>query len=117
MAKHLWEVEHDYHCELFNYFSNECHDSFDSWTEFKGSDWFEADADYNLLFRWDWLNKDGQHKLHLFYIKQRKGIFQSVTIYNMLESDEDEVRTWLLPKLDHLKRLWEPLTEGKDSIP
>ncbi len=58
-AKHLWEVEHEYYCNLGNYYAviDDCHQEYDSWQEFHDKEG-DSDMDYNLLFRWDWKEED-----------------------------------------------------------
>ena len=116
MTRHLWEHEHPYHCNLDNYFSNDCAAKFDSWADFYAEN-KDNDDDYNLLFRFDWYPKEhyadddepaASDTLELFYVGQRKGLFRSVTV-SVKQSDEDAVRAWLVGRWRHLRALWEPL--------
>lgn len=104
---HLWEAKHAYYCSPQNYYDNNASVTYSDWADFKESEWFtEADLDSELLFRWDW-NDD---MLFLFFMGQRKGVFQACVIANMKADDEAEVRLWLAPRWLHLWSLWAPLT-------
>lgn len=120
---HLWEHKHDYYCEMQNYrasASDGCAQSFECWADFI-AEWADVDADYNLLFRWDWMaatddigeqitpltGNDGE--LRLCFMMQRKGDYRCVTVRGMSEQDEDAVRKYLAPLSEHMRRLWAPL--------
>ena len=122
--KHLWESDHPYYCNQGNYFSNDCHSSFKSWSGFIES-YGDADFDLNLLFRWDWIppyeddNADKpiqwkhdenyrESELLLFWVGQRKGLFQYTTV-EVCRADEPEIRKWLQERYEHILKLWEPL--------
>jgi hypothetical protein len=74
---------------------------------------YNADDDYNLLYRWDWHEgkehdlKRGEARLCLFYMLQRKAWPHSVHVM-ITRADEPAVRAWLLKKWHHLQRLWTP---------
>lgn len=103
--KYLWEVEHEYYCNLGNYYSNDCGEEYDTWEDFF-EEWGDADLDFNLLFRWDW--NPESNKLYLFYMLQRKGIYRYCSV-NIKEEDEQKIIDFLKPKWQHLKGLWSPL--------
>jgi hypothetical protein len=114
-VKHLWEVEHPYSCAPDNYFGQgQCEQTvFLSWAEFL-EEYGAADLDYNLVFRWDWTRATRKNELledqfEIFFMKQRKGIYQSARIDGIRKQDEPEVRAWLEPRFKHLLSLWEPL--------
>lgn len=123
-SMHLWEVKHPYYCTEGQYFSSQSsHQTiweFKSWRDFL-AEMGSADMDYNLLFRWDWselndadeptYNGDDNYrngKLHLFFMYQRKG-YHSTSIVDVCRADEAAVREYLMPRLAHLRSLWEPL--------
>lgn len=111
-TKHLWEVDHPYYCSESNYCANGYVHSFDSWQDFCDV-WGEADMDFNLVFRWDWAAPDKElgtthHELRVFYMAQRKGLYQSCII-QVTPEDEEQVRAFLRPRLEHLMKLWSPL--------
>ena len=116
-GKHLWEVEHRYYCNLGNYYSNDCGHEYKSWAEFM-ADEGDSDMDYNLLFRWDWqeredapYNGDPNYRngsLELFWIGQRKGVYRFTTV-EVCRNDEPAVIAYLEPRMRHLLSLWEPL--------
>ncbi len=106
----LWETEHPYYC------SGDGED-FQSWQDFI-DEWDDADMDMNLLFRFDFLDKEDyldtwdfapdEKLLRLCYIHQRKGYTSAQTI-KVQESDEPIIRAWLQTRFDYLKTLWTPL--------
>lgn len=121
-TKHLWEVGHSYYCNDGNYFTNEsvCGE-YTSWASFI-AEYKDADMDMNLLFRWDWregedwdlepFNGDINYrngKLLIFWMGQRKGIYRCSSI-EVCRADEDDVRAFLLPRWEHMKALWEPIS-------
>jgi hypothetical protein len=115
--KHLWECKHSYYCE-----------ESDKTLEFKSFAAFlskegDADKDYNLLFRWDWAEEDGDGdnqcayngddycrngKLSLFFMGQRKGLYRSVVV-EVCRADEASVIKYLTPRWQHMQELWAPL--------
>ena len=118
-AKHLWEYDHPYYCNEGNYYSNDCHDVFESWAEFVESGMFDADRDLNYLFRWDWKawhpeypedfpEGERPHVLLLFFVLQRKAILRSQEVV-VSEADEPAVRAWLAECAKTTQALWEPL--------
>jgi len=120
---HLWEAEHDYYCSDHNSFSNDTTDRWDSWAHFL-EEYGEADPDYNLLFRWDWLIEERRdeagvtlpgvdHKLYIFWMGQRHGLFHC-SIVSVTESDEPAVIEYLRPRWDYLRALWVPLSGEVD---
>lgn len=106
--KHLWEVDHAYYCNDANYYSNDASTEYDSWYDFI-AEWGQSDLNYNLLFRWDWKKDDDGSYLHLYWMLQRKGHFTPCIVRGMRDEDEASVIEFLKPRLEHLKKLWEPL--------
>lgn len=116
--QHLWDVEHPYYCNEGNYFANDCCQRFTRWCDFVESEG-DSDMDMNLVFRWDWewsehrnpdpYMRDGT--LKVFFMGQRKGLFRSCVV-DVCEADEPEVRKYLQPRLEHLMKLWAPLTSA-----
>lgn len=113
--EHLWEVKHDYYCNESNYYSNDCHASYESWADFVEEEG-DADMDLNLLFRWDWHcpqsepDAEPNHTLQLFFVGQRKGLFRCAEI-KVTPDSETDVRQWLFKRYRHLMKLWEPLSK------
>lgn len=104
----LYEVEHSYYCNTSNFFSNDCRAEYRSWDHFMSDEGEGTDDDMNLVFRWDW--EASEHTLTLFFMGQRKGLFRSVTVYNMTEEREPEVRAWLQKRWEHFVKLWAPIS-------
>lgn len=130
MSKHLWEARHPYYCTEGQYFVNQsAHQTiweFKSWSDFL-AEMGESDMDYNLLFRWDWDERDCEGnstytgddnyrngKLKLFFMYQRKG-YHSTSIVDVCRADEAAVRAFLEPRLDHLRSIWAPLGSAEAS--
>ena len=110
-------TDHPYYCNEGNFFDNGCHQDYGSWGGFL-SDCDDADLDMNLLFRWDWLQgeaendiPEGSADLLLFYMGQRKALCRSVRV-RVLQSQEAEICAWLKIRWDHLRLLWEPLSDA-----
>lgn len=121
-TEHLWEVDHSYHCNDANYYSNECVFQFKSWADFL-AEMGDADFDYNLIFRWDWkeeaenglLNYKGDDNyrngvLKIYTMQQRKGRF-TISHIEVCRADEAAVIEYLKPRRDYLFALWEPITK------
>lgn len=110
---HLWQVDHPYYCNLGNYFDRHCGSYFDSFDDFL-EEWGDLDFDYNLLFRWDWkdsIYKDNEMKqdeLQIFWLLQRKGIYQ-FSVIKVNKEDEERVRKFLQPRWEYMKKIWFPL--------
>lgn len=113
--RHLWQIDHPYYCNDTNYFGKyengfECTD-WASWNDFYAEfDLEDTDMDYNLVFRWDWKfdPDDDEHKLHLYFMAQRKGYF-FVNIIDVTPADEPAVREYLTAYAEHMRKIWEPL--------
>lgn len=108
---HLWEHDHPYCAEEENFYHRGCNHRHASWADFIDGDPY-ADFDLNLLFRWDWhVWDDAGHELSLFWMLQRKGIYQSDTIA-VTPDDEPAIRAWLEPRWQHMRTLWAPFSEA-----
>jgi len=125
-SKHLWEVGHAYYCNEGNYFNNECGHEFKSFADFL-EEMGNADKDYNLLFRWDWIENDDEvappyngdpyyrnGKLKLFYMQQRRGKY-TYCIVEVCRADESAVIEFLRPHFEYLCDLWHPLAIPQHS--
>lgn len=119
----LWDVEHDYYCSQGNYLSREYpHDMFESVDVLLGisEDLFgpgfgDADMDFNLVFRWDWLKDDetGEEEIAIFLVFQRKGFYKSIgapisSDPEKRDAEERALYDWLLPRWEHMRDLWAP---------
>lgn len=126
-TKHLWEVKHSYYCEAGQYFGGEnTIENYKSFADFLAA-MGDCDPDYNLLFRWDWSERDDDlnetfngdnyyrnGKLSLFFMAQRKG-YHFTHLVEVCRADEPAVRAFLAPRLVHLLSLWEPLTPDPEA--
>ncbi len=117
-STHLWEHDHSYYCSEGCYYVpgtqwSDVHADWESWQDFL-EDWGNVDPDYNLLFRWDWDRYEDSEDLKLFFYMQRKAKPFSHTI-KVTEDDEDSVRTWLIERAEHMRKLWSPLLDGVTS--
>lgn len=127
--KHLWDVDHPYYCNEGNFFArpgSECHSHYQRWQDFVAEQG-DGDMDLNLVFRFDWVppyeDSDSEKPikwvadenyrdstLKLFYMGQRKGLYRWATV-DVCRADEPSVRAWLMARWDHMRKLWEPLSE------
>ena len=113
---HLWEAEHDYYCNEGNYSMNGAGHNFNTLDEFL-DEWGDSDMDMNLVFRWDWnedngFNGDVNYRngvLLVFVMGQRKGHYQWCEV-SVCRADEQKAINFLRPRMEHLIKLWEPLS-------
>lgn len=117
---HLWEIDHPYYAEEGNYYSSrDCHDEFESWSDFKESGVFDADRDMNLIYRWDWYKHDPADyelpdvmpegvTLKIYIMGQRKARACSQFI-TVTEADEPEIRAWLIECAKTITAIWAPI--------
>lgn len=124
MNKHLWEIKHPYYCSEGNYFSNDMHHEYKSWVDFL-DEFGDTDMDMNLVFRWDWTEKDYETgepnfngdenyrngKLLLFYMGQRKAKCWSCEV-DVCRADEAAILEFLKPRWEHMRALWAPFSDG-----
>lgn len=126
---HLWEADHSYYCAESNFYARGDDQPFARhrrWQDFLAEEG-EADLDYNLLFRWDWSEKDGDDeptytgddnyrngRLLLFFMGQHKGLYRWAEV-EVCRADEPAVIKYLKPRLAHLMSLWAPLTDTAGS--
>ena len=121
---HLWEVKHAYYCNEGNYYAPGREQPFTDYKRF--SDFLEAEAesdmDYNLVFRWDWVEGEDEGAeafdgdvnyrngiLKVFYMGQRKGLYRWATV-QVGRAAEDAVRAFLEPRYRYLMDLWSPFS-------
>lgn len=119
--KHLWEVKHPYYCAEGCYYVGgysypEVHSEFESFKDFL-AEWKDADVDYNLLFRFDWVEAGPdyeleQDQLRLYFFMQRKARPHSIHV-TVTKADEPAVIEYLKPLFAHMLELWEPLESCK----
>jgi hypothetical protein len=119
IEKHLWEIGHPYYCEETNYYMSP--DTKDSWgsplkynsfkeylEDFGGN--IDIDLDRNFIFRWDWEKEGKKSTLKIFLMLQRKGTYRVITINNMRNKDEDEVKKHLKKSWERMKLTWEGIS-------
>jgi len=121
---HLWEAKHPYYCSESNYYApgnEQPMSAYKSWADFIDGQG-DSDFDYNLVFRWDWnernpeadeltFNGDVNYrngKLLVFFMGQRKGLYRWCEV-DVCRADEPAVIAYLQPRFEHLKSLWAPL--------
>ena len=116
-TKRLWEIKHAYHCTT-EHGMNE-YDTFEDFMD----EWGDADQDYNLMFRWDWSERDPETDevneftgdmdarigtLSVFFAAQRKGYIVGAEV-KVCRNDEPAVIEYLTKGQAYLNKLWEPL--------
>lgn len=115
-AERLWEADHPYYCNEGNFYSNDCHEDYDSWGSFV-SQCGDSDPDMNLVIRWDWRDgeyeqPDPDHKgveyLYLYFVLQRKAILRSCKVA-VLREEEPAIREWLTERRKTIDAIWEPV--------
>ena len=108
----LKDLDHPYYCAHGNFFKSGWYEVIDSWEDFMefAKDW---DMDMSFVFRWDWKVSGDYHTLDLHWVQQRKGIVGSHTI-RVKPTDEPAVRAWLLPRWEHMQRMWAPLSTPEE---
>lgn len=104
----LKNTNHPYYCDVGSVSEN-----YDNWNDFK-DEWFDADQDYNCLFRFDISNMEDEYgepletfRLQLYFVLQRKSRLTSVFVNNITESDMPEIEQYLREKFKYLQTLWE----------
>lgn len=107
-------VKHDYYCSDSNYFSRETQSTYKTFNDFY-KEWFEADVDMNLCFRWD-IGREGEEKdenklyyMQIFLIQQRKGKFYPIWIDEVVDSDVQHILEYLKKHQKTLRQIWKPL--------
>ena len=123
--KHLWEVDHPYYCNEGNYYASESvGDEFKRWQDFS-DEYKDADFDMNLIFRFDWSEAEGSYtgddnyrngELLIFWMGQRKGLYRYTKV-DVCRADEQAVIDFLRPRWEHMRLLWEPISNVKGNAP
>ena len=125
----LQGTNHSYYCSEDNYYvgnskgENFGRSEYETWEEFRdewlGEDGVSIDADYNLCFRFDIIQKrdldtddliDG-FELWLFFILQRKGIYRPVWIKNIYEKDMPYIYNFLKMQFEYMENQWKEIAE------
>ena len=129
MSERLWEVDHPYYCNEAPYSNpgGEGPQRYRTWAEFAEEE-DQYDMDLNLVFRFDWregedwelqaFNGDEYYRngeLWVFWMGQRKGLFRA-TVTEVCRADEPAVREWLQTRLDHLMKIWAPLSPSPQGV-
>lgn len=122
---HLWEIKHPYYCNEGNYYAPGQEQPYHRYESFDGFlfEWGDADLDMNLVFRWDWKKvvddedapEEVRDRLMVFIMGQRKGLYQWCEI-DVTEADEEAVRAYLMPRWEHLRRLWEGISDQGETV-
>lgn len=127
--KRLWEIDHPYYCNEGNYYApgnDQPHAHHRSWAEFISEEG-NSDFDMNLVFRFDWKERDEDDEptyngddyyrngvLSVFYMGQRKGLYRWATV-EVCRADEPAVLEFLRPRWEYLRQLWEGVSGWLDA--
>ncbi len=127
MTKRLWDTDHPYMMTLGNYYATDCHQSFETWSDFI-DEWGGSDQDYNWVVRWDWVEakeedpdcrEDGDPEpysgdddaligeMRIQVILQRKASLSSCSV-KVCRNDEPKVREYLAPYFAYMMQMWDP---------
>lgn len=103
-------IEHDYYCEdkKLTYDQRE---EFYSWDQFY-DEYNDADIDMNLIFRWDIFKNEkfiNDYTLKLYVIRQRRGIFELITVRNIKNENVPLIIELLSRHKEKLDKIWKPL--------
>lgn len=115
-------IKHDYYCNGSNYYSNDARVEYRSWPAFM-VDYFDADEDMNLCFRWDVSAHDDEkpelgYYAEIFIMGQRKGLFKPIHIERVIDEDVHSILEYLGKHWAKMQRLWCPLSIADiDSVP
>jgi hypothetical protein len=121
-------VDHPYYCSDNNYYSRDAAQSHEKWSDFY-DEYKDADEDMNLIFRFDvkkWEEDSDEHSerpfkagdlyVEIFMMQQRKGIFRPHMIYNIKESDFEEIKEILQRHYNRLQEMWRPFSNKGEKI-
>ena len=99
--------QHPYYCSESNYYSNEPNEEYETMEDFL-DEWFDADVDYNHVFRWDVSvdEDDGNVYAQVFVMLQRKGIFKPIYIENFEPESVDRFVDFIRMHEEVVKKLW-----------
>lgn len=117
---------HPYNCNTQSWNNRDAAQEFETWEEFF-EEWGSVDKDYNLLFRFDIENLEGEDDEgndvvypdiftgKFFFILQRKGLFFPVTVESLTEADLPAIEKYLSEKWEGMQELWAPFS-GKKAV-
>lgn len=103
-------VDHDYYCSDVNYFKNSVSTEFTTFSEFY-EEFFDADPDMNLVFRWDIIKYENDtYRMEVLIIHQRKGFFRPIMIDRVFEEDVSDILEFLNKNYSKLQKIWNPIS-------
>lgn len=107
-------VKHPYYCSESNYYSKNASVRYDTMTDYL-DDFYDADIDMNLMFRWDVHKRDnGSYYAEIFLLLQRKGIFRPVFIESISEQEVESFCCYARSHWARLNEMWNPISNNKD---
>lgn len=120
------KADHPYYCSTANYHSSRDGKNYKTWEDFL-EEWGDADEDYNFLFRWDietYEEGDDEyqagvicHRMEIFFMGQRKGLFIPVTIGLITDEDAQSILEYLQKKWEYMKLVWSPFSNTLTNEP
>lgn len=109
----LRESKHDYqNCLVGNYYDSNMSGTFKSWDGFVethlGFRENDFDDTYHFVFRYDiHKQENGEYRLEVCMMLQRKGIYTHLNIRNINQETLDtDVKEWLRGRRNYLMELW-----------
>ena len=113
-------INHDYYCNDSNYYSNDARKDYETWKDFY-NEFFDADIDMNLIFRFDiYLKEDDNEKsgygMKIYMMHQRKGKFAPYIINSIEESDVDSIIEILSQHYKKIQSIWSPFPDILNKI-
>lgn len=119
-VKRLWEVKHPYYMTEGNYYARDLHTQYECIKDFL-DEYGDSEMDYNFVVRWDWHegedwnarefngdDHDHNGRFMVQFVGQRKSLLWTAEAA-VCRADEPVVRQWLEPRMNYIKKMWEPL--------
>lgn len=107
------QKEHPYYCSNNNWHNADAAAEYETWADFY-QEYYDADPDMNLIFRFDiesYNSYEGLYKMYIYIIQQKRGYFKPISIKIVTESDGPQVNELLSKHHELLIKLWQPFSK------